>query len=151
MTASNGRGEDSGAIDEHEVAGSGRRPLMDAVGGALTPPIHRLARANGFADVVGAATRLEVWMRRRAARHTTWLLHQYNVPSADDIRKVRAQLETAEARMRDVWDRLEDREPASKPRCGAPRPVRRTASQSTSRARKPSSGSGRGGSDASAN
>jgi hypothetical protein len=115
----------------------------------VTPPAHRLARTNGFADAVGAATRVEVWLRRRTVRQSTWLLHQYNVPSADDIRKVRAQLETTEARLRDVSERLEGREPAKRRRSAA-EPVR-TATKSTAGVRKPSSRAGRGGSAAAGN
>jgi hypothetical protein len=150
MTASKVRAEEHGGIsDGSKAVGYWWRPLVDVVDAAVTPPAHRLARTNGFADVVGATTRLEVWLRRRIVRRSTWLLHQYNVPSADDIRKMRAQLETTEARLRDVSEWLEDREPAAKPRRRAAAPVRRTASKPSSGVRKPSSGANPVGSAAS--
>jgi hypothetical protein len=91
------------------------RPLVDEIDRRVTPPVNRLVRTNLFADSVAMMTRLEVRLRRRIERQSTWLLHQYNLPAAADIRKVRAQLAAVEARLRDVSERLEDqqREPVA--------------------------------------
>jgi hypothetical protein len=86
------------------------RPLVDEFDRRVTPPANWLVRTNFFADTVAMITRVEVRLRRRLERQSTWLLHQYNLPAAADIRKVRAQLAAVEARLRDVSERLEDQE-----------------------------------------
>jgi hypothetical protein len=86
------------------------RPLVDGVDRAVTPPANRLVRTNLFADSVAAMTRLEVRLRRRVERQSTWLLHQYNLPAAEDIRKVRGQLAAVEARLRDMSEQMEDQQ-----------------------------------------
>ena len=86
------------------------RPLVDEIDRHVTPPANRIVRTNLFADGVSILTRLEVRLRRRIERQSTWLLHQYNLPAAEDIRKVRAQLAAMEARLRDVSERLEDQQ-----------------------------------------
>jgi len=86
------------------------RPLVDEIDRRVTPPANRIVRTNLFADTVSTVTRLEVRVRRRIERQSTWLLHQYNLPAAADIRKVRAQLAAVEARLRDVSERLEDQQ-----------------------------------------
>jgi hypothetical protein len=90
------------------------RPLIDGIDQRVTPPANHLVRTNVFADVVAIATRLEVRIRRRMERQSAWLLHQYNLPAATDIRKVRAQLAAVEARLRDVSERLEDQDREAK-------------------------------------
>jgi len=89
------------------------RPLVDGIDSRITPPANKLVRTNLFADAVAIATRLEVRLRRRMERQSAWLLHQYNLPAATDIRKVRAQLAAVEARLRDVGERLEDQQRAT--------------------------------------
>lgn len=84
------------------------RPLVDGIDQRVTPPANNLVRTNLFADTVAIATRLEVRVRRRVERQSTWLLHQYNLPTAGDIKRVRAQLAALEARLRDISERLED-------------------------------------------
>ena len=86
------------------------RPLVDGVERAVTPPANELVRSSLFADGVSMITRLEVRLRRRAERQSTWLLHQANLPTAADIRRMRAQLAAMEARMRDISERLEDQQ-----------------------------------------
>jgi hypothetical protein len=86
------------------------RPLVNELDRRVTPPANRLVRTNVFADTVAMMTRLEVRLRRRIERQSTWLLHQYNLPAAEDIRKMRAQLAAVEARLRDVSERLEDQQ-----------------------------------------
>jgi hypothetical protein len=86
------------------------RPLVDEIDRRVTPPANQIVRTNLFADSVAMMTRLEVRLRRRIERQSTWLLHQYNLPAAADIRKVRAQLAAVEARLRDVSERLEDQQ-----------------------------------------
>jgi hypothetical protein len=92
------------------------RPLVNQVDQRITPPANRLVRTNVFADSVAMMTRLEVRLRRRLERQSTWLLHQYNLPAAEDIRKVRAQLAAVEARLRDVSERLEDQQREAAPK-----------------------------------
>ena len=77
-----------------------------------------------FADSVAMMTRLEVRLRRRLERQSTWLLHQYNLPAAEDIRKVRAQLAAVEARLRDVSERLEDQQRDAAPKRSRAKPSR---------------------------
>jgi hypothetical protein len=89
------------------------RPLVDGIDRRVTPPANRLVRTNLFADGIATVTRLEVRLRRRIERQSTWLLHQYNLPAAADIRKVRAQLAAVEARLRDMSERLEDQHRAT--------------------------------------
>jgi hypothetical protein len=86
------------------------RPLVNGLDRRITPPANRLVRTNLFADTVAVVTRVEVRLRRRAERQSTWLLHQYNLPAAGDIRKMRAQLAAVEARLRDMSERMEDAE-----------------------------------------
>jgi hypothetical protein len=101
------------------------RPLVDGLDGRVTPPINSLVRTNVFADSVALATRLEVRVRRRVERQSTWLLHQYNLPTAGDVRKMRAQLAAVEARLRDLSERLEDQHQVT-PRFETPTTTRQT-------------------------
>lgn len=82
--------------------------MVDGIDRRITPPANRLVRTNVFADTVAVVTRVEVRLRRRLERQSTWLLHQYNLPAAGDIRKMRAQLAAVEARLRDMSERMED-------------------------------------------
>lgn len=103
------------------------RPLVNGIDRAVTPPANKVVRTNLFADTIAATTRVEVRLRRRLERHSTWLLHQCNLPAANDIRKVRAQLAAVEARLRDLSEQLEDqqrdaasrRRPAGRGKSGA--------------------------------
>ena len=90
------------------------RPLVDGVDRRVTPAANNLVRTNVFADTVATLTRLEVRLRRRVERQSTWLLHQYNLPTATDVRKLRAQLAAVEARLRDMGERLEDQQLADR-------------------------------------
>jgi hypothetical protein len=90
------------------------RPLVDGIDRRVTPAANNLVRTNLFADTVATLTRLEVRLRRRVERQSTWLLHQYNLPSATDLRKMRAQLAAVEARLRDMGERLEDQQLANR-------------------------------------
>jgi hypothetical protein len=92
------------------------RPLVDGIDKRVTPPANKLVRTNLFADTVATMTRLEVRLRRRLERQSTWLLHQYNLPTANDIRKVRAQLASLEARIRDLAETVEDQQREQRPR-----------------------------------
>jgi hypothetical protein len=86
------------------------RPIVDGIDKRVTPPAERLVRTTALADTVAILTRLEVRLRRQFERQSTWLLHQYNLPTAGDIRRVRSQLAAVEARLRDVTERLEDQQ-----------------------------------------
>jgi hypothetical protein len=94
--------------DTNQPAAPWWRPLVDGVDKRVTPPANTLMRTNMFTDYVAAVTRLEARLRRRIESQTTRMLHLYNLPAAGDIRKVRAQLATLEARIRDMSERLED-------------------------------------------
>lgn len=107
------------------------RPLVDGIDRRVTPPANNLVRTNVFADTVAAMTRLEVRLRRRVERQSTWLMHQYNLPTAGDIRKMRSQLSAVEARLRDISERLEDQE-AERTRSNA-KPRAAAASRTTAR------------------
>jgi hypothetical protein len=115
-TTSQRRNGNSGMTNGNKPGSPWWRPLVNQLDRRITPSANRLVRTNVFADSIAMMTRLEVRLRRRIERQSTWLLHQYNLPAAEDIRKVRAQLAAVEARLRDVTERLEDqqREPASK-------------------------------------
>jgi len=118
MTVIKVREDEVGPIHHgRDVAGPWWRPLIGAIDGVVTPP----------------ANRIEVRFRRQFVRQSTWMLHQYNMPAAEDIRKLRAQLASAEARLRDLSERLEDRDASKKA-------ARRSASKPRSAARKSSSG-----------
>lgn len=86
------------------------RPLVDGIDRAVTPPANEFVRSNLFADTVSMITRLEVRLRRSAERQSTWMLHLWNLPAAEDIRRMRAQLAAMEARLRDISERLEDQQ-----------------------------------------
>lgn len=89
------------------------RPIVDGIDRRVTPPANRLVRTTALADGVALLTRLEVRLRRQLERQSTWVLHQYNLPTAGDMRRVRAQLAAVEARLRDMSERLEDQQRAS--------------------------------------
>lgn len=84
------------------------RPLFDGIDKRITPQANDLVRSNAFADAVATCTRLEARLRRRVEAQSTWLLHQWNLPSATDVRRLRAQLAAVEARLRDLDERQED-------------------------------------------
>ena len=106
------------------------RPLVDAVDSQVTPRANALVRTNVFADLVAIGTRLEARLRRRMEAQTTWVLHQYNLPTATDVRRMRAQLAAVEARLRDMSERLDDQ--ALDAERATQRPARkRTAAKST--------------------
>jgi hypothetical protein len=108
------------------------RPLVDGIDRQITPPANSLVRTNLFADTVATVTRLEVRLRRRVERQSTWLLHQYNLPTAGDIRKMRSQLAAIEARVRDMSERLEDQQvEAQRERAGRTRTTRAAGAKST--------------------
>jgi hypothetical protein len=84
------------------------RPLIEGIDKRVTPPANALVRTNLFADYVALVTRLEARLRRQVEAQTAWWLHQINLPTATDVRRMRAQLGAVEARLRDVDERLED-------------------------------------------
>jgi hypothetical protein len=84
------------------------RPLFNGIDKRITPPANSLVRSNGFADAVARFTRLEARLRRQIEAQSTRLLHQVNLPTATDVRRLRAQLSTLEARLRDLDERQED-------------------------------------------
>jgi hypothetical protein len=86
------------------------RSVVNRVDRTVTPRADAFVRTNTFADLLAALTRLEVQLRRRVERQTTMVWHLYNLPTAGDVRRVRAQLATVEARLRDMAEYLEERD-----------------------------------------
>lgn len=86
------------------------RSVVNRVDRLVTPPTDAFVRTNLFADVISAMTRLEVQVRRRMENQTAWAWHLVNLPTAGDVRRVRAQLATLEARIRDMSERMDERE-----------------------------------------
>lgn len=86
------------------------RSIVDGVDQLITPPANGLVRTTLFTDLLAAVTRLEVQIRRRAERQTTMVWHLWNLPTAGDMRTVRAQLAVIEGRIRDMSERLDDQE-----------------------------------------
>lgn len=84
------------------------RTVVDAVDDTVTPTANRLVRTSLFADVVAAATRLEVQVRRRMQQQTGALWSTLNLPTGTDQRRLHAQVASLEARVRDLTERLED-------------------------------------------
>ncbi len=99
------------------------RSVVDTADRVVTPAANSFVRTDLFADLVSAATRLEVRLRRRMERQASWYWHQLQLPSAGDMRRVLAQLAALEARVRDISEQMEDRESTSPPP-RAPRPTK---------------------------
>jgi hypothetical protein len=102
------------------------RSIVDGADRIVTPAANNVVRTDFFADLVSAATRLEIRMRRRVERQATWYWHQLNLPSVGDVRRVSAQLAAIEARVRDLSERLEDHEAASEERAERVTPTKTT-------------------------
>ncbi len=86
----------------------GWRSAVNRLDRIVTPSADKLVRTSLFADSIAAVTRLEVQLRRRVERQTTWYWHMLNLPTAGDVKRVRRQLAAMEARMRDLAEQLED-------------------------------------------
>jgi hypothetical protein len=97
------------------------RSVLDGIDRVVTPPANAFVRTSLFADLLAAATRVEVQARRRIERQTTFIWHLCNLPTAGDVRRVRAQLLALEGRIRDMSERLEDQaaEPLQRERSGS--------------------------------
>lgn len=123
-------GDNSGSAKRSQ--GGGRpwwRGFVDSADQVVTPAANNFVRTDLFADLVSAATRIEVRIRRRLERQATWYWHQLYLPSAGDMRRVLAQLAALEARVRDVSERLEDHEAASEARAresAPPKPAKKS-------------------------
>ncbi len=88
------------------------RVVVDRLDRTVSPRADAVVRTNVFADSVAAMIRLEAQVRRRAERQTTRVWHMWNLPTAGDIRRMRSQLSSMEARLRDLAERLEESEDA---------------------------------------
>jgi hypothetical protein len=110
------------------------KSAVDRVDRVVSPKADAFVRTNAFADAVGAMIRLESQVRRRMERQTSRIWHMWNLPTAGDIRRVRAQLSAVEARLRDMSERLEETEEARRPNGTAPRqaPARTRSAKRTS-------------------
>ena len=84
------------------------RSAVDRLDRIVTPSADKLVRTSLFADAIAAVTRLEVQVRRRVERQTSWYWHTINLPTAGDLKRVRRQLAAMEARMRDLSEQFED-------------------------------------------
>jgi hypothetical protein len=84
------------------------KSVVDRVDRLVSPRADSFVRTNLFADTMGALIRLESQVRRRIERQTTSVWHMCNLPTAGDVRRVRAQLAAVEARLRDLSERLEE-------------------------------------------
>ena len=105
--------------------------MVDRLDRTVSPRADAVVRTNLFADSVAAMIRLEAQVRRRAERQTTRVWHLWNLPTAGDIRRMRSQLSSMEARLRDLSERLEEseeaRRAAAEPTAARPVPAPRTA------------------------
>jgi hypothetical protein len=86
--------------------------VVDRLDRTVSPRADAFVRTNLFADAVAAMIRMEAQVRRRAERQTSRLWHMCNLPTASDIRRMRSQLASVEARLRDVSERQEEYEEA---------------------------------------
>jgi hypothetical protein len=86
--------------------------MVDRLDRTVSPRADAVVRTNLFADSVAAMIRLEAQVRRRLERQSTRVWHLANLPTAGDVRRMRAQLASMEARLRDVSERLEESEDA---------------------------------------
>ena len=115
-TASSARATSKSSSGSPNGARPGQPPwrrLVNRVDRLIASPAEGLMRNNSFTDSMAIAARLEVQIRRRLERQSTWLLHKANLPTAGDIRRVQAQVAAVEARVRDLSEQLD--EPASPP------------------------------------
>ena len=88
------------------------RLVVDRLDRTVSPRADAVVRTNVFADSVAAMIRLEAQVRRRLEHSSARIWHMYNLPTATDIRRMRGQLASMEARLRDVSERLEESEDA---------------------------------------
>jgi hypothetical protein len=88
------------------------RVMVDRLDRTVSPRADAVVRTNLFADSVAAMIRLEAQVRRRLEHQSARVWHLYNLPTATDIRRMRGQLASMEARLRDVSERLEENEDA---------------------------------------
>jgi hypothetical protein len=114
------------------------RVMVERLDRTVSPRADAVVRTNLFADSVAAMIRLEAQVRRRAERQTTRVWHLWNLPTAGDIRRMRSQLSSVEARLRDMSERLEESEEARRAAEPHPRPVSatpRNGSRATAKSR----------------
>jgi hypothetical protein len=88
------------------------RVMVDRLDRTVSPRADAVVRTNLFADSVAAMIRLEAQVRRRLEHQSTRVWHLCNLPTAGDVRRMRSQLASMEARLRDVSERLEESEDA---------------------------------------
>ena len=86
--------------------------MVDRLDRTVSPRADAVVRTNVFADSVAAMIRLEAQVRRRLEHSSARIWHMSNLPTATDVRRMRGQLASMEARLRDVSERLEESEDA---------------------------------------
>src|SRR3954453_5926627 len=74
------------------------RSAVNRVDRLVTPKADAFVRTHLFAHVLAGGAGMGVQGPRRAERQTSAVLHLVNLPTAGDVRRVRAQLATVEAR-----------------------------------------------------
>ena len=70
------------------------RKMVDRLDDSVSPRADAVVRTNVFADSVAAMIRLEAQVRRRLERQSTRVWHLWNLPTAGDVRRMRAQPRT---------------------------------------------------------
>lgn len=86
------------------------REMVNRLDKLVTPRANAFVRTSVFADLIAAMTRLEVQMRRQIERNTARIWNLWNLPTASEQRRIRAQLTVIEARLRDLAQQLEEQE-----------------------------------------
>lgn len=77
---------------------------MLGAAGRLIAPIEALIGTNVFADLVSALIRGEAAYRRQVARVSNPVLHAWNLPTGEDLRRMEARLAALDAQVRDLAD-----------------------------------------------
>jgi hypothetical protein len=93
------------------VSPSPLRRLVGELERELTPPLKQLLSSEGFAQLTGAATRVEGSVRRSIDDMTTRVWHLVNLPTATDLQRVRvlvAELDQQLRQLQRAVDRRED-------------------------------------------
>jgi hypothetical protein len=71
---------------------------------AVGEPIEAAVRTDTYFDVVTKATRATAQARRTVVGTSTRVLHLFNLPADDDVRRLREQLSRMERRLSQLSD-----------------------------------------------
>src|SRR5216110_2023167 len=86
------------------------RIVFDAVERESAPRLEALTRREEFARLIAYTTRFEATMRRNGARRLQRFWHFWNLPAYTDIRTYAERLAAVERQLRDLAERLPERE-----------------------------------------